>query len=134
MPICTETALIWLSPNRNAASEEKVLNIVPSLIVFDNEQTCWNHVRQCDDETALFLLVDPNCDLSMVTRLAELTQVKELYRTKNFIDVNELCFRLTHDLIKHYGQLGDQLEAETRNQEARQMFQRAQQLCQILLL
>ncbi len=108
------------------------MQIVPSLIVFDNEQTCWDYVVQCGDETAIFLLVDPDYDRLIVTRLEGLAQVKHLYRTEGFIDINKMCFRLTHDLIKHYGQLGDQLQAEKRNQEARQMFLRAQQLCQIL--
>ncbi len=132
-PICTDTSLIWLTQNRNTANEEKLLQISPSLIVFDNDQTCWDHMIQCNN-TAIFLLVDPNLNygLSLLTRLEGLTQVKHLYRTENFLNIDKLCFRLTHDLIKHYGQLGDQLKTEGRNQEAQQMFFRARQLCQIL--
>ncbi len=125
---------MWLTRNRNTTNEDKLLKISPSLIVFDNEQTCCNHVEQCGDETAIFLLVDPNPNYnsSVMKRLEGLAQVKHLYHTERFININQLCFRLTHDLIKHYGQLGDQLTAEQRNQEAQQMFLRAQQLCQIL--
>ncbi len=100
--------------------------------MFDIEQTCWDDVVQYDNETAVFLIVDSNFNSPTVSRLEGLAQVKYLYRTNEFIDVDKFCFRLTHDLIKHYGQLGDQLTAERRNQEARQMFLRAQQLCEIL--
>lgn len=105
---------------------------MPSLIVFDNEKTCLDHVAQCDIDTAIFLIIDPNFESTTVARLERLAQVKYMYYTEQFNDINKLCFQLTHDLIKHYGHLGDQLKAEERNQEAQKMFLRAKQLCQIL--
>ena len=80
----------------------------------------------------MFILVDCNYSLLMVKRLNSLSQVKHVYHTEEFNDINKLCFRLTHDLIKHYGELGDQLTAEKRNQEAREMFFRAKQLSRSL--
>lgn len=123
--------MIWLTHNPDAGKEEKLLRIFPSLIVFQHEQSCWTHVLQCDgDDSAIFLVVD--LDSSIISRFQGLTQVKRLYHMQDFTNVAQLCFCLTHDLIKQYGDVGDQLRAEKRNQEAQQMFFRAQQLCQIL--
>ena len=99
--------------------------------MFQHEQSCRTHVLQCDgDDSAIFLLLD--LDSSIITRFQGLKQVKHLYHMEDFTNIDQVCFRITHDLIKHYGHAGDQLRAEKRNQEAQQMFLRAQQLCQIL--
>lgn len=126
--------MVWLTTNYNSEREEKLSRISPSLVVFEHEESCWKHLLQSDDENAIFLLVDLDSvrASSIKGRLQELPQIKHLYRMENFTNIDQLCFRLTHDLIKYYGQVGDQLKAEKRNQEAQKMFQRAQQLCHIL--
>lgn len=130
--IITDTDVIWMIRNRNSLVEKELERIAPSLVLFDNEQKCWEHVLQYENQITIFLLVDAGYDSSMVGLLEELAQVKHLYRAEEFADIKKLRFRITHDLITHYGQLGDQLKVENRNQEACQMFLRAQQLCKIL--
>lgn len=108
------------------------MRIIPSLIVFNDGKVCLDQIKQLDTDTAIFFLIDPPFESLMVEHLEKSFRIKHLYYTRKFDDINKLCFRLTHDLIKHYGQLGDQLKTERRNQEAQQMFLRAQQLCKIL--
>jgi hypothetical protein len=131
--ISTETIIIWLkfnNKNDQIITNTRILfeNIVSSFIIFDDCEECFGHL--CTDEFnhSVFLIIDDNYkDINLAT-LQALENIKQIYR----YDQSGIRLRLTYDLISHYNQLGDQCQDKKDFHNAKKLFLKARDLCQMI--
>jgi hypothetical protein len=114
--------------------------IVTSLVVFDNESECQNYLRKDDFCDTVFLIVGSDYEVSLITDFQQLPNVQAIYRYGQSSSSNEtiienyddLCFRLTNDLIAHYNKLGSNYSAKQDAKAAKDMFMKVSELYDIL--
>jgi hypothetical protein len=143
--ICTETTIIWLKFNNNndqiiIETENSFKNIVSSFMIFDDCEECFGHLCTDGLNHSVFLIIDNNYQEKSLATLQTLNNIKKMFRynqlpsTKEIKndDQNNVCVRLTFDLIGHYNQLAKQCEENKDSDNAKKMFSKARLLCELL--
>jgi hypothetical protein len=137
--VTTATTLLWLkSELQDNTNVEKVQNlfekVVSSFIVCDSKSICHNYLLENKSAGAIFLIIDTNDDVSTVADFEKLPNIKGVYRygPSDIANCDDLCSRLTCDLIAHYNKLGDDCSAKQDGKTAKDMFLKAHELCKIL--
>ncbi|CAF4184048.1 unnamed protein product [Rotaria sp. Silwood2] len=143
-PICTITTLVWLkSKLQDDIEVEKVKNlfskVVSSFLVFDSLGDCRKDLLGHEVIGNIFLIIDAEYGSSVVVDFQQLPNVKVVGRygqssleNETVIDnYDDLCSRLTHDLIAHYNRLGTNCSNKHDAKTAKDMFMKAHKLCTI---
>jgi hypothetical protein len=132
----TTTTLLWLKSKMedDAASVGKIQQvfekIVSSFLVSDSLSECQNYLSENKSAGAVFLIFGTD---RVVADFQQLPNIKGVYRYEaDKINYDELCSRLTCDLIAYYNKLGDDYSAKKDTKTARDMFMKAHELCNIL--
>ncbi|CAF2931568.1 unnamed protein product [Rotaria sp. Silwood2] len=142
--ICTITTLVWLkSKLQDDIEVEKVKNLfskgVSSFLVFDSLFDCHKDLLEHEVVGNIFLIIDADYEESVVVDFQQLPNVKVVGRygqssleNEAIIDnYDDLCSRLTHDLIAHYNRLGTECSKTHDAKTAKDMFMKAHKLCNI---
>ncbi|CAF1264502.1 unnamed protein product [Adineta steineri] len=139
--IYTITKLIWLQSTYNTNDDMIKIqnlfeNILPSCLIFSDEEECYCHICTTEIDTIIFLIIDTIYKDSSVVGFQQLNNVKKIYfydqslPRKNF---DNIYFQLIHDLISHYNKLGNECNAKKDAEKAKDMFIKAQKLCELLI-
>ncbi|CAF1351980.1 unnamed protein product [Adineta steineri] len=139
--IYTITKLIWLQSTYNTDDDITKIqnlfeNILPSCLIFTDEEECYCHICTTEINNIIFLIIDTIYKDSSAIGFQQLNNVKKIYfydqlsSQKNF---DNIYFQLIHDLISHYNKLGNEYNAKKDAEKAKDMFIKAQKLCELLI-
>jgi hypothetical protein len=145
-PICTITTIVWLKSNYDnddvmTKIENLFKDLVSSFPIFYDEQECFSYVCTTEYNNSVFIIIDNDYKDISVLGFRQLNNVKQIYRYDQSLSTKEatngnrdyLCVRLTHDLISHYNELGNQFEERKDSNNAKDMFLKARDLCELLI-
>jgi hypothetical protein len=138
--------LIWLIPNTKPNEEdsnyiqEKFKKYFSFFYIYSDE-TKYQQCITTDNIPDLFLIIHSQYREAIFNDVRQLPNVKYVYRygaskkdyDQSIIkDRDDLCYRLASDLMDYYGKLGEQYRTNKQTKKAREMFSKAQELCQFL--
>jgi hypothetical protein len=138
--------LIWLITNTKDNEEdtnyieENFQNYFSSYLIFFSEDNFHDYIAK-ENTIDVFLIMYSNYPESIAKGSRQFSNVKYVYRygkskddddDKIILDRDNLRYCLTYDLIDYYGKLGEQYRTNNQSKKARDMFLKAQTLCQLL--
>jgi hypothetical protein len=137
--ISIKTTIIWLKFNDNndqiiRNTKSLFENIVSSFLIFDDREECFSHI--CTDEFnhSVFIIIDDNYKDMSIATLPNLNNVKKIYRYDSIKETkNGIRLQLTYDLISHYNQLANQCQNNRDSDNAKDMFLKARDLCELII-
>jgi len=143
-----QTTLIWLrSADKNDNLDIEPVNqsfrdYFPMNLHFFQESELREYLAADNHQTDLFLIISSDYQMDTLVDLRQYSNIKYTYYYGEMKDKNseykilstrdDLCYQLTYDLLEYYGNLGEQYRINNQAKQARQMFSKAQRLCQIL--
>jgi hypothetical protein len=136
--------LIWLISNtRNTEEdtdyiEENLGKYFSSYLIFFNEHDFHDCIAKSTND--MFLIIYSDYRESIAKGSRQFSNVKYVYRygesktedDKIITNRDNLRYHLIYNLIDYYGKLGEQYRANNQKKQARDMFLKAQTLCQLL--
>jgi len=139
-PISTITTLVWLKSHQDNDNDIKKIqnlfkNIVSSFPVFVYEQECYVDVCTTQYDNSVFLIIDNDYQDISVVGFQQLENVKKIYRydqTSSDGNGETLSLKLIYDLIYHYNQLGNEFQDRNDSNNAKDMFLKARDLCELI--
>jgi hypothetical protein len=140
-PISTITTIVWLksvhdNDNDTTIIQNRFKNIISSFLIFFDEQECFSYFLTTDYDNFVFLIIDNDYKDISIAGLQQLDKIKQIYRydqTSSDGNGENLSLRLIYDLIYHYNQLGNQFEDRKDSNNAKDMFLKARDLCQLII-
>jgi len=137
--------LIWLISNTKTNEEdtnyiqENIGKYFSEYRIFFNESE-FHECIATENDTNMFVIIYTEYLESIAKGLRQFLNVKYVYRygeskteDKEIItNQDNLRYRLIYDLIDYYGKLGEQYRTNSQTKNAREMFLKAQNLCQFL--
>jgi hypothetical protein len=137
--------LIWLISNTENNEEDtnyiekNFEKYFSSFRIFFHESDFHDYIAQ-ENITDMFLIIYSDYQESIAQGSHQFSNVKYIYRygeskvqdDKIITNRDDLCYQLTYDLIDYYGKLGEQYRTNNQTKKARDMFLKAQSLCQFL--
>jgi hypothetical protein len=133
--------LIWLISNKQPDKEDT--NYIEKTFGkhFSSFPICFNEIEYQKFTSDIFVIIYDHCSESISSSIRQSSNVKDVYyydESKKDDDHgiirnrDDLCYRLASDLMDYYGKLGEQYRTNKQTKKAREMFSKAQELCQFL--
>ncbi|CAF4432505.1 unnamed protein product [Rotaria socialis] len=124
--------IIWLRPEVGDMESLKEVfgEYFSSYHSFFNQHTCHYYIVENEHRNDIFLIMNTSSEQSIANGFRQFSNVKNIYfygqstnsDEKTFDTRNDLYYRLTYDLIGHYGELGDNYQENDQLKEARDFF------------
>lgn len=143
---CPETRLVFLTKEGvdNQPINEILQNfdkVVDDIRTFSDENKCYLHLLKHEKHCNVFMIVTDSYSAFQITGIRYLTSIKSVYFFGNSSATDKIIFakpydlrrQLVYDLIAHYGQLGEKCRDQNCDQQSRDMFLKARNLCVFLL-
>jgi hypothetical protein len=136
----TTTTIVWLrSLQDNDDDIQKIQNlfekIIPTFSIFFDSEECFNEVVTILYDYSVFLIIDNDYQDISVVGFQQLQNIKQIYRyDQTSADGNRdsLSSKLIYDLIYHYNQLANEFQDRKDSNNAKDMFLKARDLCDLL--
>jgi hypothetical protein len=135
--------LFWLIPNTKNNEDanyivEKLGNYFSSCCFFSTKDD-YHHYISKNKTTDLFVIISSSYQQSITEDIRQFANAKYVYHygesendDETIFDRDNLRYHLTYDLMDYYGKLGEQYRRHNQPKKAREMFLKAQTLCQCL--